>query len=218
MKKIILSSTRASWQLSGFHGAENDNNKDYLNIRKKVLERDNYSCVYCGFKSLRWQELHHLDDNHSNNKLDNVVTTCPLCHQCYHLGIAGTTSGGSIIWLPEITQEELNHLVRTIFVAQFYDQHVEINQAANLLYETLKTRELFVEQNLAAGASDPGLLGQALLKMKPNDYKEREKFLQNLRLLPSKSRFVNQIDYWAKEVYKNIPPDTWIKLMNNKLK
>lgn len=52
---------------------------NYIN----VLERDNYQCVLCK-KDLelgRKLNIHHLDKNTKNNSIENLVTTCSMCHQ-----------------------------------------------------------------------------------------------------------------------------------------
>ena len=33
-------------------------------VRESVLHRDNYSCRFCAFKSAKYQEVHHFDNNH----------------------------------------------------------------------------------------------------------------------------------------------------------
>ena len=56
-------------------------------VRTEVLQRDNYPCRFCGFKAAKYQEVHHLDDNHQNNDPQNLLTVCNLCHQVHHLGM-----------------------------------------------------------------------------------------------------------------------------------
>ena len=54
-----------------------------------TLERDNYSCVDCGFYSARSKlVVHHIDESRRtgklNNNLDNLVTLCRPCHARRH--------------------------------------------------------------------------------------------------------------------------------------
>ena len=49
--------------------------KDYL--RKKVLEKYGYRCAKCGYGFL---EIHHIDGDHTNNSLNNLIPLCKLCH------------------------------------------------------------------------------------------------------------------------------------------
>lgn len=212
-KVLLLSATRSSWQVSPDHGSEFDKNPKLKDVRGAVFARDDHRCVFCDFKALKWQEVHHLNDDHNDYSMSNLATVCALCHQCFHLGLAGSTSGGEIIWLPELTQVQLNHLVRSIFVAMV-DESSPIFSSANSFYGSLQSRAIFMEQNFAAGASDPASLGQVLLKMKKEEYEKRADFLSSIRLLPKESRFSSQIKYWAETVYKDLSPVSWENLLD----
>ena len=53
-------------------------------IRKKLFERDNYSCQKCGFQDKTTEELepHHivLRVNCGNGEIQNLITLCSICH------------------------------------------------------------------------------------------------------------------------------------------
>ena len=53
-------------------------------LRKKVLERDNFSCRKCGFedKSGKLLEVHHVLPlyNEGKDDLKNLITLCQDCH------------------------------------------------------------------------------------------------------------------------------------------
>jgi len=55
-----------------------------LEIRKKVLERDNFTCQKCGFQDKTMQniEIHHIKPKifGSDDNLDNLITLCSICH------------------------------------------------------------------------------------------------------------------------------------------
>ncbi len=214
---LLLSATRSSWQVPANHGTDSDKNVKMKEVRHAVLERDDYTCQFCGFKAKKWQEIHHLNDNHNDFVQSNLVTACAFCHQCFHLGLAGSTAGGELIWLPEIEQADLNHLVRSIFVARYFEGGKLFN-AARSIYDTLSSqRRAFMEQHFSAGSSNPANLGQVLLKMKTEDYEKRATFLKNIKLIPSESRFQVQIKYWAESVYRDLPPDSWENLLKKEL-
>lgn len=211
--ELLLSATRGSWQIAAHHGGEQDGAKPMKEWRPKILERDKYTCQFCGFKAPKWQEIHHLNDDHNDFSQGNLVTACAFCHQCVHLGVAGSTGGGEVIWLPELTQIELNHLARALFVA-LRDEKSKVHSAAHGLHGSLKSRGIFMEQHFAAGASDPGSLGQVFLKMKKDEYEGRASFLKNIRLLPQPARFEPQIKYWAESVYRDLSPESWERLVD----
>lgn len=66
----------------------NDYGPDWLEISKKVRERDSYSCQSCGlFEGEKAYDVHHkipfraFSSNEEVNKLENLVTLCSSCHR-----------------------------------------------------------------------------------------------------------------------------------------
>ncbi len=59
---------------------------EWKKLRLEILKRDNYTCRYCGFKSDKWQIVHHIDGNPNNNEKDNLETICPMCNLIHHAG------------------------------------------------------------------------------------------------------------------------------------
>ena len=55
-------------------------------IRKKILIRDNYTCQYCGYKSEKYQIIHHFDWDPKNNKDENFCVICQMCNLIEHAG------------------------------------------------------------------------------------------------------------------------------------
>ena len=55
-------------------------------LRKKILERDNYTCVYCGYKSQKYQIADHIDGNPENNTNSNMQVICQMCNLIKHVG------------------------------------------------------------------------------------------------------------------------------------
>lgn len=231
-RDLILSATRKSWKMSSTHGTEFDKSyKDskgnpgkLKDVWDKVWERDKHKCYYCGFESKRHQEIHHLNDDHSDNSPDNLVTICPLCHQSFHLDTASTTNGGKIIWLPEFSQQELNYISRAIFIAieesevreKNDEEEIGFIKIARMLENSLAERSLVVEQQIQNGASDPAIFANALINMTEAQYEKRFGFLKPFKLLNLRSRFPIQTKYWKNSVFKDIPVETWEKLIIKK--
>ena len=65
-------------------------------------------------------EVINLDGNYKNNKVTNMVLACPLCAQCFFLEMIGkvANTGAILIYLPEISQEDLN-LYAMLYFVQF---------------------------------------------------------------------------------------------------
>jgi len=65
-------------------------------VRVKVLERDQFQCVCCGWKRedlsrddpRKFLELHHVDDHvkGGSNTVENLVTLCNVHHDQVHRG------------------------------------------------------------------------------------------------------------------------------------
>jgi len=51
-------------------------------LKKEVRQRDNWTCQKCGKK--RSAVCHHIDEDKSNNIIDNLIILCKNCHAKYH--------------------------------------------------------------------------------------------------------------------------------------
>lgn len=220
---LILSSNEKAWKKSSIHGTEYDKyyKRKFKPIWDQVWKRDKNTCYYCGFKAQNFQEIHHLNDDHEDNSMDNLVTVCPLCHQNFHLDTVSNTNGGKIIWLPELCQQDLNHLCRAIFVAMYHAEKAEKEQTevkgfvkiAKLLEASLLERHIEVEKHIHNGASEPVNLASALIAMTEEQYENRGEFLKNLKLLHVKTRFSVQSKEWARNTFSSIPIETWLNIL-----
>ena len=38
-------------------------------------------CPFCLSKEVDTFEVHHIDENHKNNELNNLIILCPICHK-----------------------------------------------------------------------------------------------------------------------------------------
>ncbi len=82
---------------------------DWEKTRMSVLERDNFSCFYCNFASKKYMHVHHLGGRFYDDSSDNLVTLCPLCHACLHIGHSGIEEAGNLLLLSKETdQAKLN--------------------------------------------------------------------------------------------------------------
>jgi intracellular multiplication protein IcmJ len=106
-------------------------------------------------------------------------------------------SGGQLIFLPEISQENLNSFCHVIFCAM--NSKTEYQDNAQIIYRNLKARNKLIEAILGEGGSDPRKLGAVLVEYQslPNP-KTLQPFLKDVRLLPLQVKFGKQLDVWAK--------------------
>jgi len=63
------------------------NSKLYDGETSKALKRQNHTCGYCGLKLLSDEKvhLHHVDGNHSNWKINNLLAIHESCHDLIHM-------------------------------------------------------------------------------------------------------------------------------------
>lgn len=81
--------------------------KDWRKIREAVLKRDDFTCFYCGIRSLKYMNVHHKEGRHYDNSPENLITLCPLCHSCHHIGHAGINEFGKLLLLKEEVNQAL---------------------------------------------------------------------------------------------------------------
>lgn len=192
---IKLSATPDSWRIFSLRKYS----AAFVKFSKQVFERDQYTCQFCGFQARQYQEVVNLDQNYRNNKLSNMATACCFCSQCFFLEIVGKDDygGGSLIYLPEISQGELNGFCHVLFCAMF--NATSYRTDAQNIYWSLKLRSQVVDKQLGEGMSDPALLGRMIIDAREQQrLAAMEEVLLPLRLLPSYTKFNRQIEDWAK--------------------
>lgn len=65
---------------------EQRNEEQWRQLRDQVKRRDNWTCVYCRFRSYKFMMVNHIgaEDNHT---LENLETVCKPCHAVLHIGV-----------------------------------------------------------------------------------------------------------------------------------
>ncbi len=64
MHELQLAVNLIGWR----HFARRKEDKNFLPVAKKIYERDQYTCQYCGFQAKEYQDIVNLDGNYTNNK------------------------------------------------------------------------------------------------------------------------------------------------------
>jgi RNA-directed DNA polymerase len=64
------------------------NSKLYDGTTSKALKKQNHTCGQCGMKFMNDEQvhLHHIDGNHDNGKLKNLLAVHESCHDYLHMG------------------------------------------------------------------------------------------------------------------------------------
>jgi len=59
---------------------------EWQTIRRKILARYDYTCQYCGYRSEKYQIVHHLDGDPAKNDERNLTVICQMCNLIEHSG------------------------------------------------------------------------------------------------------------------------------------
>lgn len=193
MPDITLHAETGKWRI--FAGRKVS--KSFQAVAKKVFARDNYTCRFCGFQAQEYQDIVNLDHNYQNNRGSNLVTACCFCSQCFFIESVGLdgVSGGQIIYLPEISQGELNSLCHVLFCAMGSGDTYQ--DSAQSIYRSLRLRSQVVEKEIGPGLSNPATFGQVLIETKDKFPKANYEFINKLRLLPAFTKFKMQLNVWT---------------------
>lgn len=239
LESLVISSKQSVWRM---HDHADDADKEFQKIRKVVLDAYQNTCAYCSHQSEKFQEGHHKDDDHNNNKLGNIACACPLCHQVFHPGLAGMKEGCDLVYVPELSQAEVNQLALTIWLINKVDVAKMVGEKAIIitrlaakakaLFGLLENRRGTVVLRLKQSLKDPifkfspdlidkikishitpTLLSNVLLSLDKESYDNREKLLGGIRLLPKATRFNKRINFWSDEQSKVTPVDSWYEFL-----
>jgi intracellular multiplication protein IcmJ len=211
MLHLVLSVKRSKWRAHDRHAEPA--NSAYREIRPKVLEAQGYRCQFCGFTAKDTQ-IHHLDDDHANNKCENLVTADPLCHAGPHIGLVGCKNGGVLAAVGGVSQENLNHLLRTIYIVLETGTEEEKARAERLL---VHLTDLKSEVAQVLGTYRPIDLADAMLGMTDEEFENREHLLGGVRLvlkpefLRPPSQPVDYIKRWV-PLYQALPIASWERI------
>lgn len=193
MHELLLAVNLAGWRIL----VRRKEDKAFLPVQKRIFSRDEYTCQYCGFQAKEYQEIVNLDGNYANNKLSNMITACCFCTQCLFLQAVGLDEmgGGQLIYLPEISQADLNSFCHVLFCAM--ENNTGYQESAQSIYRSLKFRSQIIENKFGSGTSNPAIMGQLIIDYQDQASKKSVEILKDLRLLPSQTKFRVQLEAWA---------------------
>ena len=158
-------------------------------LRLKVFERDHHTCAFCGFTAQKYQDIHFIDQNPANTRMDNMQTACMYCAQCFDLEKTASMKSGVLVWLPEISQADLSHLARAIYVARI--SQGSMAECARGALEMLMGRRTEALKRIVT--DEPYILSTVMRDfLGPQQYAARGPKLDGLRLFPLDRRIVKE--------------------------
>lgn len=193
-------------------------------IRADVHARDNHTCRFCNFRAAKYQEMHCLDEGQTDGS-DRWVTACIFCQQCFRLDTAAEMQSAALIWLPEISQADLNNLCRAIYIGRITQG--EIAETSRSALEILMSRQGELQKRL--GTSDIKTIVSVMRDfLEDAEYSRRADKFNGVRVLPLDRRIIREGDlefnqfpqilaYWRSKEgpFGDIPPRSWAYLLKN---
>ncbi len=197
----------------------------FIGFKQSVQERDEHSCALCSFQAKKYQEIALKPDvpisKAINMDSDDWQTICQFCLQTRDITIASDMESGVMLWLPEISQNDLNNLARAIYVARV--SQGPMADAARKIMESLMQRREVAKARL--GTDDVTMLKNVL-----NDFLEERHIkaipdkLDGVRLFPLDRRMMKEggvdfnqfpqiLAYWRSKEgpFGGKLPGTWIE-------
>lgn len=191
-------------------------------LKNQVLQRDDYTCRYCGFQSRKYQDINFIGKSDKPAGAQDYATACIFCYQCFHLERIDRMQSGAVVWLPEIGQAALHHICRAIYVARI-SQGPMADAARDSMEALLARKE---EAKARLGTDSPKILSTVLQDfLEVKEYKSRLAKLKGFRILPLDRRIIKEGDlefnqfpqvlaYWRSKdgPFGEVPPRKWVKV------
>ncbi len=205
-------------------GAEKVSSSDTKSLTEKTHQRDDGVCRFCGFRAKQFQRTIPW----SEAGTIPFATVCTFCEPVLNLERGGVTGQGLLIWLPEMTQVDLNHICRAIYAARA-DKRPPMAALATRALDALTVRRSEAKKRL--GTDDPILLATILREsLEPDEIQPAILKLEGIRLLPSEKymmrgakgdsdQFPKMAKYWASASgpFAQWPVDKWQDVLKSAL-
>lgn len=203
-------------------------------LRASVIRQGRFGrrCAHChlAFGDNDDFELHNIDGDHTNLALENLEPICELCHAVFHVDLLSRKwpdDTGRVIFLPELSQAELNNLVQATFYAAALQMAEQKDGSAtatasplpesikpHVVYKALSDRALVLDGTRASdpvSLADPFVLGRVLADMDDDAYAARDVLIGGARWLAPWDTFVGKAGGWARDgaAFSRLDMDAW---------
>lgn len=184
--------------------------KQISHLRQSVLVRDEHTCRFCGFHSSKFMDMVARDSNPYHLNQENMVTACPFCRATLNAGTSGNEEMGQIIYLPQMTQAQLNWLVHAIALG--HQIKGRTTSTSTVLLEELQQLSKVSESIWGEGISSPTALTGIFHSLSSQHFRHRNQLFYGLRFLPDLDQYKREIDYWYQTSYQKMTRDQFAKI------
>lgn len=165
----------------------------FAGFKQKIQERDQHCCALCSFESKKYQDIAPkpgvATPRAAQLNADDWITVCQFCQQTLDVTIAAEMKSGVLIWMPELSQGDLNNLARAIYVARV--SQGPLADAARKIMEALMKRRETCKQR--TGTDDPALLVTVMSDFLEERHTDKAiAKLDGVRLFPLDRRIINE--------------------------
>jgi len=176
MKNLVLS-YELSWRTA--EDKKFMKRVEWKKIRTKILQRDDNTCQYCGYRNEKGMHVNHIDGNPKDHSEENLEVICTACHKITHSGLWAVKFGTIDVY--EESKYTQSDIVR--ITGEMRDQKKSDEEIIEFLglkkkvmwqqdFEYLKTKFGFItSRRIYKGVSDVTLTEkqqQLLLKNRKN--------------------------------------------------
>lgn len=179
--------------------------------------KDKHTCQLCGFKAKKNQRVIDLNGFYrEGDKRSNFVTVCPLCEAPNRLSSFGNRDIGAFVYIPELTQSEINHIYHIYWGSlsftkmseahkkEFDDEEGTFTEILGGFINQMAKRNTTATQMYGAGINDFVTIANILFNLPEKNYENRERMFRHLRFIPNNSFFKKEIEYYEAAIYPNL--------------
>lgn len=159
-------------------------------------------CELCGVsidESMRYHLYHQ----------KGWYNACSMCYMPANLDKINYHKTGNVVFFPQVSQQQLNALLRAIWAVQKMATLDKNNLDLKEHADTVASIEAFVHTkkrttNTYFKSHDTTLFAAMLDQLRPEEYHQRYKFLGPFRWVPEKLMYNDEMVYWAQKDYQSL--------------
>lgn len=145
---------------------------------------------------------------------DEVVAICPLCVYPERIDMIASANMGSLAFIPELTQEQVNaYALFAAYVKEFDDADLE--DLVEDINSVMQKRRDTLENTHGEGSSDPAIFCQFLYLLSDEEYANRKGFVKHIRYIPSESVLTEDLRFLKTNILPAYEPKKWRSLLQS---